>query len=200
MYYEEKNMKNVLSLSVAVAALLGSTCVSFAEEAYVEAARAYFAANVQPWLEDAAVVDAVKAQNTAHASLDAAGIDALDKAWRAEVDAAAKPTIDAALASPLSKFLAGKRDASNGLITEMFVTDDKGLNVGQSDPTSDYWQGDEAKWKESFGKGPGAVFVDAVEKDESTQQLQTQLSATIIDPATGAAIGAITIGLNVDGL
>ena len=117
-----------------------------------------------------------------------------------QVEAGDKPMIDEALASPLSKFLMEQREASEGVITELFVTDDKGLNVGQSDPTSDYWQGDEAKWQKSFQVGPGAIFVDDVEKDESTQQLQTQVSATIVDPKTGAAIGAVTVGINVDGL
>ena len=77
--------------------------------------------------------------------------------------------------------------------------DAKGLNVGQSDVTSDYWQGDEAKFQKSFGAGAGAVFVDEAEKDESTQMLQSQASMTIVDE-TGAPIGAITVGINLDKL
>jgi hypothetical protein len=50
------------------------------------------------------------------------------------------------------------------MITEMFVMDAKGLNVGQSDVTSDYWQGDEAKWQKTYGAGPGVVFVDGSRK------------------------------------
>jgi hypothetical protein len=65
--------------------------------------------------------------------------------------------------------------------------------------TSDYWQGDEAKWQKTFSMGPDAVFVDEIEKDESTQALQSQISVTIKD-SSGAAVGAITIGLNVEKL
>ena len=173
---------------------------ALAEDDYVAAARAYVEQHVVPVLSEAVVVDAINAQNAKFAGLKQADIDALDQKWRAEVEAADKPMIDEALASPLSKFLVEQREKSGGVITEMFVTDDKGLNVGQSDPTSDYWQGDEAKWQKSFQVGPGAIFVDDVEKDESTQQLQTQVSATIVDPKTGAAIGAVTVGINVDGL
>jgi hypothetical protein len=173
---------------------------ALAEDDYVAAARAYVEQHVVPVLSDAVVVDAINAQNAKFAGLKQADIDALDQKWRAEVEAADKPMIDEALASPLSKFLVEQREKSGGVITELFVTDDKGLNVGQSDPTSDYWQGDEAKWQKSFQVGPGAIFVDDVEKDESTQQLQTQVSATIVDPKTGAAIGAVTVGINVDGL
>lgn len=188
---------------VTLALLLCSTMgvsPALAEDDYVAAARAYVEQHVVPLLSDAVVVDAINAQNAKFAGLKQADIDALDQKWRAEVEAADKPMIDEALASPLSKFLVEQREKSGGVITELFVTDDKGLNVGQSDPTSDYWQGDEAKWQKSFQVGPGAIFVDDVEKDESTQQLQTQVSATIVDPKTGAAIGAVTVGINVDGL
>lgn len=188
---------------VALGLLLCSTVganPALAEDEYVAAARAYVEQHVVPFLSEAVVVDAINAQNAKFAGLQQADVDALDQKWRAEVEAGDKPMIDEALASPLSKFLVEQREKSEGVITELFVTDGKGLNVGQSDPTSDYWQGDEAKWQKSFQAGPGAVFVDEVEKDESTQQLQTQVSATIVDPKTGAAIGAITVGLNVEGL
>jgi len=188
---------------VTLALLLCSTMgvsPALAEDDYVAAARAYVEQHVVPLLSDAVVVDAINAQNAKFAGLKQADIDALDQKWRAEVEAADKPMIDETLATPLSKFLVEQREKSGGVITELFVTDDKGLNVGQSDPTSDYWQGDEAKWQKSFQVGPGAIFVDDVEKDESTQQLQTQVSATIVDPKTGAAIGAVTVGINVDGL
>ena len=79
---------------------------------------------------------------------------------------------------------------------EIILMDDKGLNVGQNDLTSDYWQGDEAKFQKSYGAGAGAVFVDAPEKDESTQMLQSQASLTIVDES-GKPIGAITIGVNL---
>lgn len=188
---------------VALGLLLCSTVganPALAQDEYVAAARAYVEQHVVPFLSEAVVVDAINAQNAKFAGLQQADVDALDQKWRAEVEAGDKPMIDEALASPLSKFLVEQREKSEGVITELFVTDGKGLNVGQSDPTSDYWQGDEAKWQKSFQAGPGTVFVDEVEKDESTQQLQTQVSATIVDPKTGAAIGAITVGLNVEGL
>jgi hypothetical protein len=160
----------------------------------------YVKANVESWLADPVVIGAINAQNAAHAGLAQGDIDALDKQWRAEVDAGAKPLIDKVLGNALSKFLAARQSDAAGMITEAFVMDNKGLNVGQSDVTSDYWQGDEAKWQKSFGAGPGAIFVDEVEKDESTQTLQSQVSIAISDPATSQVIGAITLGINVEGL
>lgn len=78
--------------------------------------------------------------------------------------------------------------------------DAKGLNVGQSDVTSDYMQGDEAKHQKTYVAGPKSTFIDEVEFDDSSQTFQTQISRTIIDPADGKAIGAITVGVNVENL
>lgn len=146
------------------------------------------------------VVAAVKAQNTETSGYDQSKIDAMDKTWRAETDASDQPMIDKVLESPLSGYLADAQDASDGLFTEIFVMDARGLNVGQSDVTSDYWQGDEAKWQETFGAGAGAVHISALEEDDSTQTLQSQVSVTVVDPSSGAVIGAVTFGVNVEKL
>lgn len=187
-------------LTAVLACALAYSAPAQAEEAYSVAAQDYVKKNIAPWLKDKTVIDAVKAANTKNASLTQADIDKLDKEWRGQVDAAAKPLIDGIMKNELSTFLAKKQANSQGLITEVFVMDNKGLNVGQSSITSDYWQGDEAKWKKTFKVGPDAIFVDKIEKDESTQQLQTQVNVSIKDPDTGKAIGAITIGLNMDAL
>lgn len=182
----------LISLSVAASAVA-------AEEAHVAPVTEYINANIKPWLSDPVIIDAVKAQNAANATLDQAAVEALDQKWRAEVEADSHPMIDGVLANAISAFLKEKQQASGGTVTEVFVTDAKGLNVGQSDVTSDYWQGDEDKFSKSFGVGPGALFVDAAEKDESTQMLQSQASMTIVDEG-GKPIGAITIGVNLDQL
>ena len=187
----------VAALAAAFAFLPGMAVADDAQ--YVGPIKEFVAAKVAPWLSDAVVIGAIKDQNGKTASYSDADIQKLDKQWRAEVDAASKPLIDSVLKDPLSAFLAKKKEAAGGVITEVFVTDAKGLNVGQSDVTSDYWQGDEAKWQKTFLVGPDAIFVDKVEKDESTQALQSQVSVTIKDD-TGKAIGAITLGINVDGL
>jgi len=155
---------------------------------------------VRMWLKDPAVVNAVKAQNQKHAGLTQADVDKLDKQWRAETGASSQPMIQAVLSNDLSKFLKGKKEGSNGLYTEIFVMDNKGLNVGQSDVTSDYWQGDEAKWQKTYSVGADAVHVSEVKKDESTQAFQGQLSLPVVDPANNQVIGAITIGINVEHL
>lgn len=146
------------------------------------------------------VIAAVKAQNTQTAGHDQAKIDELDKTWRAEAEAVDQPMIDAVLENDLSGYLADLQDGSDGLFTEIFVMDAKGLNVGQSDVTSDYWQGDEAKWQETYGAGSGSVHISDLEEDESTQLLQSQVSVPVVDPDSGEPIGAVTFGVNVEHL
>lgn len=189
--------------SLRVAALFAALLLpvpASADDAPLKEVEAYVKSNLVSWLNDKTVIAAVKAQNTKHESLAQADIDKLDKDWRAQVDAAQKPLIDSVLKNELSVFLAKKKEESKGVITEVFVMDDKGLNVGQSDITSDYWQGDEAKWQKTYKVGPDAVFLDKMEKDESTQTLQMQVSVSIKDPETGKVIGAATFGINVDEL
>ncbi|MEM5472322.1 hypothetical protein WNZ14_11350 [Hoeflea sp. AS60] len=190
--------KLFVSAMLAACAFAFTPVVAQAEDAHVAPVREFISQNVEGWLTDPVVVSAIKEQNAKTAGYDQAAIDKLDKDWRAQATAADKPMVDEVLATPLSKFLMEKKDGSQGMITEMFVMDAKGLNVGQSDVTSDYWQGDEAKWQNTFAAGPGVVFVDGVEEDESTQALQSQASITISDPDTGEPIGAITVGINLD--
>jgi hypothetical protein len=150
--------------------------------------------------EDPVVIGTLNQQNAANGSLAQAEIDKLDKQWRSEVEGQDKSLINQVLANDLSNYLKNVSDQAGGLYTEIFVMDSKGLNAGQSAVTSDYWQGDEDKWSRTYAVGADAVFVDEVEKDESTQMLQSQVSFTIIDPATNQVIGAITFGVNLDQL
>lgn len=189
-------LKGIIS---GIAGTLFATA-AWASDAHVAPMTEFAKTTVKQWIADATIVEAVKAQNAKNAGLSQADIDNMDKDWRAQTDAGSKPMIDAVLSNAVSNFLRKQKDSTQGLVTEVFVMDNRGLNVGQSDVTSDYWQGDEAKWQKTYQAGPDAIFVDEVEMDESTQTFQSQLSMSIVDPATGEVIGAITVGVNVDAL
>lgn len=160
--------------------------------------RALAETELMAWVRDPAVLDAVRAQNAEHANVAQGDIDALDKQWRAEVGGTSAPMIDGVLSRAGSVWLRSRKDSAGGLITEVFVTDNHGLNVIQSDVTSDYWQGDEAKFTETFGKPDGTVHLGEVELDESTQTYQSQVSLPVNDPATGESLGAVTFGINLE--
>jgi hypothetical protein len=159
------------------------------------------AAKVHAWMGDPAVVKAVEAQNAKNAAMTQAQIDEADQAWKAGVESGTPSQLaQEILGNELSQYLKKVQAESDGLIVEIFVMDNKGMNVGQSELTSDYWQGDEAKFNETYSKGGEAIHIGEIEKDESTQVMESQLSIPVIDPATKEVFGAVTVGVDVDRL
>lgn len=184
-----------MRIAIIVAALAFASAGSAAaqvptRDAHVQRVAAWANANIKPWLGAPEIVDAVRAQNARHAGLDYPAVLQLDADWRA-----GKADLKAAtLNNPLSAFLKRKREELGGVVIDMLVMDNRGLNVGQTDATSDYFQADEPKWQKSFGAGPQTVFVDAVEADGGSRL--TQASLPIMDG--DKPIGAITVGIDVD--
>jgi hypothetical protein len=170
--------------------LLVTISISFAEAApqsVIDLANAKLAA----FGTDAVLVDAVKAENAKGKSM--ADIEAMDTKWKG--DAGVADYMKAIMDSAAGKRLAEIRDSEPYLL-ELFLMDNQGANVAMSDKTSDYWQGDEAKFKKSYNGGQGAVFVDDVEFDKSAQAYLVQVSVPVKDGDT--VIGAITFGVDVE--
>jgi hypothetical protein len=113
------------------------------------------------WGSDPAVVAAVKAQNAKRVPLET--IKALDARWVAgKAEELARQTTTGPCADRLRE-LAGTSPAYG----ETFVMDDQGAIVCATVKTSDYWQGDEAKWERAYAGGKGAVFIDRPRFDDS---------------------------------
>lgn len=165
---------------------------------HTEAVRRIVETHVRPWIDAPIMIDALRHQNAANSSLMPTEIQDLDTEWRRQTLSTERPLIRSVMSTELSQYLRDFQFEHRGLFTEIFVIDNRGLNVGQSAVTSDYWQGDEDKWQRTFLVGPDAIFIDDVEEDESTQQFQSQVSLSIADPLTGQAIGSITLGVDVD--
>ncbi|MCO5731892.1 hypothetical protein [Rhizobium sp. SSA_523] len=153
--------------------------------------------NIQSFIGSDIVRLSVEAQNTRLKDLKQEEIDQLDKQWRAERESADKPLIAATLSSPLSVYLSRIQGRSLGLYAEIFVMDRNGLNVGQSSVTSDFWQGDEDKFQKTFDVSGDAMFIDEPEWDKDARIWRGQVSFTVVDPQTKAAIGAVTVELNL---
>ncbi|WP_186388805.1 MULTISPECIES: hypothetical protein [unclassified Stappia] len=156
-----------------------------------------FIAQTREWLANPIVPLSIKAQNELRGNIDQATIDALDAQWIAERKSDDKPLISATLSAPLSNYLLRIQAQTLGLYTEIFVMDANGLNVGQSSITSDYWQGDEAKFQKTFPFGVGAVFIDEPEWDEDLRIWHVQLNLTLSDETNATPIGAATVEVNL---
>ena len=153
-------------------------------------------AELKAVVSDPALIAAIRDQNARTADLSTDEIEALDGQWRAQIGGADAPLIAEVTGNSAAAQLREVQAGSGGLYSEIFVMDTVGLNVAASQVTSDYWQGDEAKWQESFGTG--SVHFGEVEFDESSQSYLSQISLPVTDPETGEAIGAATFGVNVE--
>ncbi len=157
----------------------------------------YIDSSIRGWLFTPQLLAAVALQNINHMGLSGDDINNLDQRWRTEKRLGGGELMHSKLSNQLAAFLRGVKAASGGVIVEIFVMDNLGLNVGQTDPTGDYMQGDEAKWKKTYPVGAKAVLIDEVEEDGGINISQTSL--TVARP-NGARLGAVTIAINVDKL
>lgn len=153
--------------------------------------------DISDWLDQEIVQLSILSQNERYSSLDETSIIALDKQWRAERKKADQPLISATLSNPLSVYLSRMQGRSLGLFSEIFIMDNNGLNVGQSSITSDFWQGDEAKFQKTYPKGIQASFIDTPEWDDKYRIWKTQLNITIANKSGEKPIGAATIEINL---
>lgn len=185
------------SLTIATFAIaIGLAATATANE-FEQPLRSLADSEIKAMASNPMVISAVKEQNQQNADLSQDEIDSLDKKWRKQVGSGGD-LIDRVLSNDLSKYLKQAKEKGKGLYTEIFVTDNHGLNVGQSNVTSDYWQGDEAKWQVPYQQQE--LQIGAIELDESTQSYQSQVSAPVVDPGNGDVIGAITVGVSVEQL
>ena len=183
----------------ATSALVFFAATASANE-YESAIRTYVETNIRPWASDAALVNAIKAQNAVTAAYNQAMIEEMDQTWRAEVGSSNTPTITPVMTSPASEFLREKVNAAGGTISEIILMDGIGLNVAASDITSDYWQGDEAKWQQTYPIGPDAMHRGR----RRTRRVQPDISKPGLNEhhrsRIGLVIGAITVGVDVESL
>ncbi len=183
-----------------IAAAIALAASSALANDYEPKMRAYLEAEILPWANSDVLIEAIRTQNSMTAGYSQEEIDALDTAWRAEVGLSDRPTIEPVLNNAASDFLRDRVADASGAMTEVFIMDARGLNVATSDVTSDFWQGDEAKHSETYGKGREAVHFGEVEFDDSSQTYQGQISIPLVDPASNEVLGAMTVGVNAEAL
>ncbi len=193
-----KKSGNIAVVAALACGLLAGPALAL--DPHLVPARDFASASVANWLNDPVILRSIKAHNARHADLSRGEIEALDIQWRLETASSDRPLIDSVLQSQLSKCLMHLRKAAGGRVTEILVMDAYGMIVGVDHANSDYWQGDEDKWRKTYLAGPGAVFVDDVEHDPSTDAFQSEVSFAVTDPESGDVIGSITLGIDVDSL
>lgn len=140
----------------------------------------------------------LKTQNQKNKELKQAIILERDKKWRtafAENDFSYPIGL---IDQELSAHLREIKKQSMDMITEIIITDERGMNVAVSDMTSDYWQGDEAKFIEAFGKPANALYFSDIIYDESTRRFQIHLSVPLLTEADLKPLGVMIFGVDVE--
>ncbi|HDZ55796.1 MAG TPA: transporter substrate-binding domain-containing protein [Pseudomonas xinjiangensis] len=149
------------------------------------------------WPANPDVIASVVQQNKEHGGLTVERILQLDSQWRDERDATDQPLINKVLSHPLSARLMERQAALEGLVSEIIVTDRHGLNLAASEITTDFWQGDEAKFSDAFFARDSAVYLGDLVYDQSTQSYQAHVSSQIRDQQ-GNLIGIMIVGLDIE--
>ncbi|MFK7881786.1 hypothetical protein [Roseobacter sp.] len=98
----------------------------------------------------------------------------LDSRWLLEVGGSDTTMILPLLNGDAADFLHQQVEAAGGRIRQVFIMDAQGLNVAAISLTSDNWQGDEAKYSETYVRGADAVHFSEIEFDDSTITYQGQ--------------------------
>jgi hypothetical protein len=154
----------------------------------------FIKAKLLPELSNSVIVNAINAQNARGMTLDE--IRKIDAEWSTAEDELDihKQMMTGTCANQV-KSLAAKL----GTIGEAFVMDNQGANVCQNELTSDYWQGDEDKWKNSFNNGAGGIDIGTEKLDRSSNMVLQQVSLPVVDKS-GKVIGAICYGIKTEKL
>ena len=186
-------MRTLMAALICMALVGGCLSAALAGEPAPESVKQLAKDTLAPYGQDPIIVVAVKAANAEGKTL--AQIQARDAKWQSTpgFDAGMQAIMDSECGKHLRALM-----ETLPYLSEVFVMDNQGANVAMSDKTSDYWQGDEAKFKESYAGGAGATHVSDVKFDDSSQTYSVQVSVPVRDGDT--VIGAITFGIDVDKL
>jgi hypothetical protein len=125
---EDHMKKTIMAAVLSFAALAATPALADGHEAKV---KAYLDAEVSKWIGATELIDAVAQQNIYHYGISEDEIDRLDKRWCKERSLGGGSLVSSIMGNELSAWLRGVKAASGGVITEIFVMDNVGLNLAR---------------------------------------------------------------------
>lgn len=172
--------------------------VFFESDGLVAPAKAFLlsrARHIRAWARTREVVAAVRTQNASGLTLRE--IQKIDEQWVAGEPGVAQghEVLTSPCADELRRLIAM---APPGYYREAFATDANGALVCATERTSDYWQGDEAKWIRAYNDGSGGIYIGPVQFDESVGHPLVQIAVPIV--ADDRVIGVLVVGKIVQNL
>ena len=160
----------------------------------VEAVLSEKIALISELVKTSEVIDEVKISNEKSGGLSLNEILKLDQRWRqAEgIDDFIRPFLINIVALKLIEF-----QKTHPEFPEIFITDAYGLNVGQTNKTTDFYQADEQWWVDAYNEGRGKAFYGEIEFDESAHAEAIALYVPVMDPKTNESVGVTKAILDI---
>jgi hypothetical protein len=141
----------------------------------------------------------MRSYGAAQSSYSNAEIKKLDDLWINAFQSGDYRIKDQLTHQDLSRSLQNIKESSDGMVTEIILTDARGLNLAVTDMTSDFYQGDEEKFIKAKALHSGQYFVDNIAYDASTHMFQVNVSYPLFDSSNNNQfLGVMIIGINVE--
>ena len=138
--------------------------------------------------KDPRIIEKVKISNYNNRNLSLSDILKIDEKWR-ETEGV-DDFIKSFLTNETAQYLIASQEEHDEFV-EIFVTDKKGLIVGETNKTSDYYQADEQWWIKAYNQETGKTYYGKIEYDESAMAESIPIYIPVIDPGINRAIGVI---------
>ena len=124
----------------------------------------------------------------------------IDRDWRAKAPGEAIPLARHILQLPASAALRQWKAKYPGLVTEAMVVNRSGTIAAMSRLSSDFWQGDEPKFKQIMDApaSTGDIYISPIRYDGSTSRFQIMVSSAINPAEGGKPLGVVVLGLDVE--
>lgn len=150
-----------------------------------------YAREVYGWVLSLPALREVQAAPVKITRFDDSYIDSLEREW-ARGHSALKKSV---LKSKFSKLLAREVSERFPLVSELLIFDRSGALVAASAETTDYYQGDEMKYTQTFAKNQNQ-FLDRLRFDESTGKFLVQVTMLIKGQTKSQRTLAVTLGID----
>jgi hypothetical protein len=141
--------------------------------------------------ETPSIVQYVETQNARR--VRAADLKALDEKW------AASTTVEGYMWELMRNRLAWELTSfqyQHRFIVETFAMDSRGAIVAETSRTSSFYKGEAEKFTAAYANGAGALWYGPAAFDESTGEMEIQVSVPVMKGAR--AIGVICFGVSLD--
>jgi hypothetical protein len=186
----------VICLFIAI--FCGSVAPLAHAATYTQDLNDFISLQVKPLADSDIVIDSLNQANEKHEGISELNLVALDDIWRSELRKITQPLISKIIVNDLSKFLVKMVEGGQGVYTQITVIDIKGLNIGQTVISQNYWNVGKPRWDRIFTVNSSLPYISDVYFSDETNKFQVEVSFMVISDEK--PIGIVAAGIDVEQL